>query len=111
MKNLYTVSQHFSADQIVEAVISSSIADKLSTVSQMPRLLLKEKRQRCTKELYVVYQEQQMLEGATKEQQRALLRDGWVVEHAHSFNAQQHSQTPCNHVVEDNGTSGARNKS
>lgn len=51
-----------------------------------------------------------MLQGVVmvraQEQQRALLRDGWVVEHGHSFNAQQHSQTPRNHVVEDNGAGG-----
>lgn len=46
-----------------------------------------------------------------KEQQRVLLGDGWVVEHGHSFNAQQHSQTPRNHVVEDNGAGGERDKS
>lgn len=38
--------------------------------------------------------------------QRVLLGDGWVVEHGHSFHAQQHGQTPRNHVVEDNGAFG-----
>lgn len=39
----------------------------------------------------------------------ALLGDGWVVEHGHSFSAQQQSQTPGNHVVEDDGAVGGRN--
>lgn len=38
--------------------------------------------------------------------QRVLLGDGWVVEHGHSFHAQQHGQTPRYHVVEDNGAGG-----
>lgn len=32
-----------------------------------------------------------------------LLRNRWIVQHGHSFNTQQHSQAPCNHVVEYNG--------
>lgn len=36
----------------------------------------------------------------------ALLGDGRVVEHGHAFHAQQHSQTPRNHVVEDDGAVG-----
>lgn len=41
-----------------------------------------------------------------RRKQRVLLGDGWVVEHGHSFHAQQHGQTPRNHVVEDNGAGG-----
>lgn len=38
--------------------------------------------------------------------QRVLLWDGRVVEHGHSLDAQQHGQTPRNHVVEDDGAGG-----
>lgn len=40
-----------------------------------------------------------------------LLGDGGVVEHGHSFDTQQHSQTPRHHVVEDNGAEGGRETS
>lgn len=46
-----------------------------------------------------------------RKKKRVLLRNGWVVEHSHSFNTQEHSQTPCNHVVKDNGADQKRNKS
>lgn len=52
-----------------------------------------------------------MLGACLKELQRVLLGDGRVVEHGHAFDAQQHSQTPRNHVVEDNGAGGERNRS
>lgn len=39
-----------------------------------------------------------------------LLRNRWIVQHGHSFNTQQHSQAPCNHVVEYNGAVGGEEK-
>lgn len=53
--------------------------------------------------------EQQLLLHRSETAGGALLGDGWVVEHGHSFNAQQQSQTPGNHVVEDDGAVGERN--
>lgn len=70
-------------------------------------------KQKGLSSLFISWQDQQMLKGAwwcNKEEQRVSLRDGWVVEHGHSLDAQQHSQTPRNHVVEDNGAGGERNR-
>lgn len=51
---------------------------------------------------------QKVFNCACKRKQRVLLGDGWVVEHGHSFDTQQHGQTPRNHVVEDNGAGRVR---
>lgn len=48
------------------------------------------------------------LERTNKLSIRVLLGNGGVVEHGHPLNTQQQSQTPCDHVVQDNGAEGER---